>query len=39
MTGIADCCARDTSGHVATEPPIKVTNSRRLMAAPLEADE
>ena len=38
ITGIAGCCARAISGHVAAEPPIKVMNSRRLMAA-LETDE
>src|SRR5262245_54527247 len=31
MTGIADCCARAASGHVAATPPIKQINSRRLM--------
>jgi hypothetical protein len=28
------CCARTVSGHAATEPPIRVMNSRRLMSAP-----
>src|SRR4051794_15840175 len=30
ITGIADCCARPTSGHAAAAPPSSVTNSRRL---------
>jgi hypothetical protein len=29
-----DCCARATSGQVATVPPISVMNSRRCMFAP-----
>src|SRR5262249_41680941 len=32
MTGIADCCARAESGHVTATLPIKLINSRRLMA-------
>jgi len=31
ITGIADCCARAASGHVAAAPPINVMNSRRFM--------
>lgn len=33
-TGIAACCARAASGHVAAAPPSKVMNSRRLMRVP-----
>src|SRR5215472_4981182 len=29
MTGIAGCCARAASGHVAAAPPSSVMNSRR----------
>jgi hypothetical protein len=32
MTGIADCWARAANGHVAAILPIKLINSRRLMA-------
>jgi hypothetical protein len=28
-TGIAGCCARAASGHVAAAPPMSVMNSRR----------
>jgi hypothetical protein len=34
ITGIAGCCARATSGHIAA-PPRKPKNSRRLMRSPL----
>jgi hypothetical protein len=34
ITGIAACCARAASGHVAVAPPKSVMNSRRLMVAP-----
>jgi hypothetical protein len=33
MTGIADCCARAESGHIAATLPKEQMNSRRLMAA------
>jgi len=33
-TGIAGCCARAASGHVATALPKNVMNSRRFMQAP-----
>jgi len=29
--GIADCCARAASGHVAIAPPTTVMKSRRFM--------
>jgi hypothetical protein len=32
-TGIAGCCARTASGHVAPAPPSSVMNSRRFMWA------
>jgi hypothetical protein len=32
MTGIAGCCARAVSGHVAAAAPQRVINSRRLMS-------
>jgi hypothetical protein len=32
MTGIADCCASAASGRVAAILPIRLINSRRLMA-------
>src|SRR5215831_7474964 len=34
ITGIAGCCARATSGHVAVAPPSTVMNSRRRIALP-----
>jgi hypothetical protein len=34
ITGIVDCCARTTKGHVATADPITPIKSRRLIAAP-----
>jgi len=33
-TGIADCCARAASGHVAAAVPTSVMKSRRLIAFP-----
>jgi hypothetical protein len=33
-TGIAGCCARVPSGHVATAPPSRVMNSRPLIQSP-----
>ena len=34
MTGIAGCCARAASGHVAAAPPRRVTNARRFTRLP-----
>src|SRR5262249_40187989 len=34
FTGIADCCARATSGHAAAAPPMSVMNSRRFIRSP-----
>ena len=34
ITGIAGCCARAASGHVAAAPPRSAMNSRRFMSAP-----
>ena len=39
MTGIADCCARATRGHVAAETATILMNSRRLTAAPKSSDK
>ena len=33
------CCARAASGHVAAAPPIRLMNSRRLIAAPEAQDK
>ena len=38
-TGIADCCARATSGQAMAAPPASVMNSRRLMCAPLSPSD
>src|SRR5436309_10059969 len=34
ITGIAGCCARAASGHVAAAPPRSVMNSRRFIQSP-----
>src|SRR5207249_4850792 len=34
ITGIADCCARATSGQTAAAAPVMQINSRRLIAPP-----
>jgi hypothetical protein len=36
ITGIADCCARATSGRAITVLPKSEMNSRRLMERPAE---
>src|SRR5437764_8394215 len=38
MIGIAGCCARAASGHVAA-PPSSVMNSRRLICSPPQSED